>query len=107
LAVLDWEAAFAQDYRIEVSTDSFSWHAVFDSHVDLQRWTSIESGQSPGVKKKTPLHVVHTTAISETESMPFKFLRLYIWKSTMGWGISLWQLDAYGILVQKCSVTTI
>ena len=93
--ILDWEAAFARDYRIEVSMDQQDWHVLFDSHVNSDRRTSIESGQSPGVTSKTPLHIVHTVTMLD-ESVPFKYLRLYIRKSAMGWGVSLWQVDVYG-----------
>jgi hypothetical protein len=93
--VLDWEAAFARDYRIEVSMDQQDWHVVFDSHVDSDRRTSTESGQSPGVTSKTPLHIVHTVTVLD-HVVPFKYLRVYIRKSAMGWGVSLWQVDVYG-----------
>lgn len=93
--VLDWEAAFARDYRIEVSTDQQQWTVLFDSHHDSDRRTSEESGQSPGVKSKTPLHIVHTIRILEP-MFAFTYVRVYIRKSAMGWGVSLWQLDVYG-----------
>ena len=90
--VLDWEAAYARDYRIEVSTDQQDWTVLFDSHVDSDRRTSEESGQSPGVKSKTPLHIIHTITMS-VPTVSFTFLRVYIRKSAMGWGVSLWQLN--------------
>jgi hypothetical protein len=93
--VLDWEAAYARDYRIEVSVDQQQWTVLFDSHHDSDRRTSEESGQSPGVKSKTPLHIVHTIRILEP-MLAFTYLRVYIRKSAMGWGVSLWQLDVYG-----------
>jgi hypothetical protein len=94
--VLDWEAAFARDYRIEVSNDQRDWHVLFDSHVDSDRRTSQEFGQSPGVKSKTPLHIKHTVTMLEVIPESYSFLRLYIRKSAMGWGVSLWQFDVYG-----------
>ena len=72
--VLDWEAAYADKYRIEGSltedafdeansdqTSSSTW-TLFDANDPQQRRfrSVVESGQSPGVKTKTPLHVVHT-----------------------------------------------
>jgi hypothetical protein len=93
--VLDWEAAFARDYLIDVSMDQQDWHVVFDSHVDSDRRTSVESGQSHGVTSKTPLHIVHNVAVFD-HAVPFKYLRIYIRKSAMGWGVSLWQVDVYG-----------
>jgi hypothetical protein len=94
--ILDWEAAFARDYRIEVSNDELDWNVLFDSHVDADRRTSQEFGQSPGVKSKTPLHIEHTVTMLEVTQQSYSFLRLYIRKSAMGWGVSLWQLDVYG-----------
>jgi F5/8 type C domain len=93
--ILDWEAALARDYRIDVSSDQLQWTVLFDSHHDSDRRTSEESGQSPGVKSKTPLHIVHTVVILEPV-VTFTYLRVYIRKSAMGWGVSLWQLDVYG-----------
>lgn len=97
--VLDWEAAFARDYRIEVSNSNQEdeWTVLFDSHVDSDRRSSEELGTSPGVKKKTPLHIVHTVTMPD-EVPSFRYLRVYIRKSAMGWGVSLWELDVFGIM---------
>lgn len=95
--ILDWEAAYARDYRIEVSMDKVGWKVLFDSHIDSKLRTIAESGQSPGVKTKTPLHILHTITFPENEHK-FKFLRVYIRKSAMGWGVSLWQLDVFGAM---------
>lgn len=97
--VLDWEAAFARDYRIEVSNSNQEndWTVLFDSHVDSDRRSSEELGTSPGVKKQTPLHIVHTVTMPD-EVPSFRFLRVYIRKSAMGWGVSLWELDVFGII---------
>lgn len=116
---LDWEAAFASAYRIEGSNDDGAdrqWTVLYDGtlpasdQIDGQR-TSTEYGQSPGVKTKMPLHVVHTVqlqmsrpaqqglglALSEAASTSFRRLRVYIVKPGRGWGVSLWQLDVLGV----------
>lgn len=54
-----------------------------------------EFGQSPGVKTKMPLHVLHTIAPLEGE--PFRILRIFICKPAHGWGVSLWKVDVYGM----------
>ena len=88
--VLDWEAAYAKDYLVQTRTapprhgmgskqthdeeDDGRWCALYDGRLDdpnardhdanasngQPRRVAVESGQSPGVKAKTPLHVVHT-----------------------------------------------
>lgn len=105
--ILDWEAAYADHYRLEGSlepiTDETSktekvW-IIFDGTDPSQRNSrSVEkSGQSPGVKTKTPLHVVHTLhPLQQPSQRPLRYLRLYILKSAMGWGVSLWQFDVFG-----------
>lgn len=94
--VLDWETAFAKDYRIEGrmimdhhhpidnsgdfvdSSNNNDWCVLYDSgdkstnnnnsnnekvihridHYPIR--TEEEYGQSPGVKQKLPLHIIHT-----------------------------------------------
>ena len=151
--VIDWEAAYAKDYRIEISMgdseakakaeakskstrkeleteeEGFNWCVLFDgantntntntndnansdtgtgvhaddaSAKDLGSKRSVkEYGQSPGVKKKTPLHVVHTIDMngaqqSKCNFQSFRYLRVFINKSVTGWGVSIWELDVYG-----------
>lgn len=70
------------------------------------------TGQSPGVKAKMPLHVIHylnwtspdgrsnTASKSSMEgdsarNRELRFLKLYIRKPAVGWGVSLWQFDVY------------
>jgi hypothetical protein len=110
--VLDWEAAYADVYMITASlvapiTDKAfqtddktyiddTWD-LFDGRRadnDVERIVKT-SGQSPGVKTKTPLHVVHTIAVDNKR--PFRYLRIYIMQPAMGWGVSLWQVDLYGL----------
>lgn len=108
--VLDWEAAYSDKYRLEASLSPFSnepktsskqehesFWAIFDSTDPVQKATiQVErAGQSPGVKTKTPLHVIHTLHPLQS-SKPFRYLRLYILGSAMGWGVSLWQFDVFG-----------
>jgi hypothetical protein len=103
--VLDWEAAFADDYLLLASMEPIDdeskegvW-TLFDGtnpeHKDLR--SVLETGQSPGVKTKTPLHVIHsiTPLIKER---PFRFLKVFIHRpGKNGWGVSLWQVDVYGL----------
>ncbi|KAL7457392.1 hypothetical protein ACHAWC_011215 [Mediolabrus comicus] len=92
--VLDWETAFAKDYRIEgrmimdhhptdnngdfVDSSNNDWCVLYDSGdkstnndnsnnekvihtIDhYPKRTEEEYGQSPGVKQKLPLHIIHT-----------------------------------------------
>jgi hypothetical protein len=110
--VLDWEAAYADVYIIQASfepitkkalqTDDKTWNdniwTLFDGRtVDnngVQRIVE-KSGQSPGVKTKTPLHVVHTIPVDNKR--PIRYLRIHILQPAMGWGVSLWQVDLYGL----------
>lgn len=113
--VLDWEAAYADKYRLEGSLEPISdetpndgkkvW-TLFDgtdpnqqSSQDIQ-----ESGQSPGVKAKTPLHVTHSLHPLQFSQKPLRYLRLYILKSAMGWGVSLWQFDCYGFYASEVTM---
>ena len=96
--VLDWEAALSKDYRIEVSSSSNNkneWSSIFDTNKDTYK--SHEYGQSPGVKTKTPLHIIHNITTVYTEaSRPLTRIRIWIRSSAHGWGVSLWQVDVYG-----------
>jgi hypothetical protein len=105
--VIDWEAAYSKDYRVEISegnSDS-DWCILYDGTNKSQESSrSVEEyGQSPGVKKKTPLHVLHTIDVDGTqENCPsFRFLRVFINKSPTGWGVSIWELDIYGWLLNN------
>ncbi len=102
--ILDWEAAYSENYRLEASLEAINdqtpkesiW-IVFDSTDPSQKERIIveETGQSPGVKTKTPLHVIHT--LNPLQNMkPLRYLRLYILSSAIGWGVSLWQFDVIG-----------
>ena len=91
--VLDWEAAYANQYKLEGSNFDISdddgadkW-VMFDGTDQSQEYrrTSEESGQSPGVKTKTPLHVVHTID-GFSEKKPIRYLRVFVYRSVMGWG---------------------
>jgi len=102
--ILDWEAAYSEKYRIEASlqpiTDQTPKEAIwsiFDSTDSTQKARiAVEKvGQSPGVKSKVPLHVIHTLHPLES-TKPLRYLRLYILSSAMGWGVSLWQFDVIG-----------
>ena len=94
--VIDWEAAYAADYVIEVraSADD-AWRPLFDAAVDSKRRSTRERGTSPGVPgpKPVPLHVIDTVAVSA--AVAFAELRLFIRRPARGWGVSVWQIDAY------------
>lgn len=101
--VVDWEAAYSNNYRVEISEDdsddSNNWCILFDGNDGEQEsMRSVEEyGQSPGVKKKTPLHVVHTIILNNQQKCSsFRYLRVFINKSPTGWGVSIWELDIYG-----------
>jgi len=100
--VLDWETAFSPYYRFEVQRDGSTDWTVIWSHKEpthAARVTKSESGQSPGLKAKAPLHVVHDIDMSNLVETPFSVLRLYIEKpGPMGIGVSLWQLDVFGVM---------
>ena len=108
--VLDWEAAYCEDYVVEVrvddgdgSEDVGGWKVLYDgSDPDQQSslLTANESGQSPGVEKKMPLHVVHDIGPlpSSGWSGPIHALRITMRKPARGWGVSLWRVEAYGVL---------
>lgn len=90
--VLDWEAAYSDKYRLEGSlgdpaTDAADVWLLFDGTDASQEGlrSTVESGQSPGVKIKTPLHVVHTISPIR-EKKPLRYLRVFILNSAMGWG---------------------
>ena len=91
--ILDWEAAYADQYKLEGSLFDLSddegtdrW-TLFDGTDPSQehRRTTETSGQSPGVKIETPLHVVHTID-GFTEKKPIRYLRVFVYRSVMGWG---------------------
>ena len=76
-------------------------------HARAGQRTSREEGQSPGVKTKLPLHIVHTVLLPQPDSgknlgmnsgsgTGFRSLRVYVTKPGRGWGVSLWQMDVYG-----------
>lgn len=91
--VLDWEAAYATQYKLEGSPfdlsddDGAEKLVLFDGTDPSQehRRTSVESGQSPGVDTKTPLHVVHTID-GFSQEKPIRYLRVFVYRSVMGWG---------------------
>lgn len=101
--ILDWEAAYSDEYRLEASltpiteasTKDEIW-VVYDTTNSVQKAQIIieKIGQSPGVKTNNPLHVLHK--LQPQNSKPFRYLRLYILGSATGWGVSLWQFDVIG-----------
>lgn len=99
--VIDWEAAYAKFYRLEgKQTDHGNWCILYDGNDNSEEFRRKvkETGQSPGVKFKMPLHVIHTIDLHDiSDKCPsLRYLRLFINKSEMGWGVSIWQFDVYG-----------
>jgi hypothetical protein len=116
--VLDWETAYAKDYRIETRMDAptgekdDNWCILYDGSLDSDEGSSKqyphrqveEYGQSPGVKQKLPLHIIHTIFWEEdvlqiddkSKCRTMRNLRIFIRKPARGWGVSLWQVDVYG-----------
>ena len=90
--VLDFETAYAKDYRILADGAE-----IFDGGGGLRASatrTSAERGQSPGVKTPAPLHVVHTLSLADCA--PLRVLRLEIRRPARGWGVSLWEVGVFG-----------
>lgn len=103
--VLDWETAYSDLYRLEGSmsnTTTAKWSVLFDGTLPevspRQSRRFVEKfGQSPGTRRKTPLHIVHTIVLDGLmESMKLKYLRLFVIKPSNTWGVSLWHFDVYG-----------
>lgn len=92
--VLDWETAVSTDYEVQGKLHS-TWTSLFDSKRDTSYIVS-RHGQSPGVKQKLPLHIVHNVTLSRNFHQPVKDIRILIRSSDHGWGVSLWQVDVYG-----------
>lgn len=62
-AVLDWEAAYADDYEVSCREDATAqWLVLFDAKEHSGQRTTEKTGKSPGhgVDPSTPLHVIHT-----------------------------------------------
>ena len=99
--VLDWETAYAEDYVIKGMRSDGTEVVLLDAAVDQSQRTEATSGQSPGVKQKLPLHVIHTwnttDSLERYEGNGIKVLRIDIRKPFhSGWGVSLWKVDVYG-----------
>ena len=108
--VLDWEAAYCDDYFVKLSGESTSgdsWSkVVYDGSKKEQRTTLLsvtESNESsPGVKdKNVKLHVIHELGPFGNEDpdpeVTVKEIQLTMRKpASHGWGVSLWQIKAFG-----------
>jgi hypothetical protein len=103
--VLDWETAYSNDYKLQGwrhGETSESAKVLLDtqSQQDVQLYRSEhQEGQSPGVKGKLPLHVVHTWNLTTRpqSTHAVENLRLEIRKPFHpGWGVSLWKIDVFG-----------
>lgn len=98
--LLDWETAYADDYRLEGWSHNQSVVVYFDAkQPEYQSLRSSHSfGQSPGVKQKLPLHIIHEIACQEqATSVVVDALHLSIRKPFhVAWGVSLWRFQAFG-----------
>ena len=98
--LLDWETAYADDYRLEGWYHNQSVVVYFDSEqAEYQTLRSSHSfGQSPGVKQKLPLHIIHKIKCPEqATSVTVDALHLSIRKPFhAAWGVSLWRFQAFG-----------
>ena len=171
--ILDWETAYANNYRIEGrltppssasmskmhggrnsntnEEDEKDWCVLYDGAIDIDTHNGgggssssnkqfsmtinnelqqqphrvvEEYGQSPGVKQKMALHIVHTidwnrnkeeeegtnllrkegdgdmnTIRSSGSCHELRYMRIFIRKPARGWGVSLWQVDVFGTRV--------
>ena len=104
---LDWEAAYSDHYDVQIRNASSSWQTIFSMRpawsnnstatggtVVVSQW-----GQSPGVTFPTPLHVLHNITLEDGTAAAAAQLRLMIYTSATGWGVSLWQVQIYGYYV--------
>jgi hypothetical protein len=106
--VLDWETAYAEDYRLQgrradsssSSGGSNETILLFDAQrlADVSRRNSHSYGQSPGVKQKLPLHVIHDISIDKLAAVAVvDQVELWIRKPFHeAWGVSLWEFQVHG-----------
>jgi len=109
-------------------SDDGEWCVLYDGALDdidtvkIQPRRSVqENGQSPGVKQKLPLHIVHTidwveklddgaeSGVNNDHGRKSKevgkschilrYLRIFIRKPARGWGVSLWEVDVFGTVM--------
>lgn len=77
--IIRWERAFSPDYALEVSEDGLAWQKVYET----------TSGKG-GVER------------ASFKPVKAKFLRLFSRKRINAqWGVSLWELEAYGSAAQN------
>jgi hypothetical protein len=105
--VLDWETAYAQDYRIDAFYQNVTMATVFDYNrvEDRSLVKTWSYGQSPGVQQKLPLHVIHEIPCRVPEQQPLlqqqhgyldELLLTIRRPFHPGWGVSLWKIEVYG-----------
>lgn len=116
---LDWETAYSDQYVLQVLQTEMTKNTTAAAPLDQQQYLPIASitkdmlnenktktisattvvmvstsGQSPGVKRKMPLHVMHD--IEFVQSPSTKQLQLLMQHSATGWGVSVWEFKVYG-----------
>jgi hypothetical protein len=101
--VLDWETAYAEDYRLQgrrAGSSSNETILLFDAQhtADQSRRTSHSHGQSPGVQQTLPLHVIHRISLSPAATAAaVDQVELWIRKPFHeAWGVSLWEFQVHG-----------
>lgn len=69
---LDWEAAYAKKFQVQVSADGSTWRTV------------AEALGTPGIQ---------TVGLTGTE--PVRYVKVYAWEKATAYGYSLWSLNVY------------
>jgi hypothetical protein len=105
--LLDWETAYAENYRLEGRYNDKNVVVYFDSLNEDNRdmRTSHSFGQSPGVKQKLPLHIIHNISCPSSSDEPAasttvdEFHLIIRTPFHPSWGVSLWRVQAFGFPV--------
>ena len=75
---LDWEAARAKKYQIQLSVDGITWRTAA---------TVTDTGASPALRD-----------ITITDPVPGRFVKVYAWERIdTRYGYSLWSMSVYGV----------
>ena len=90
---LDFETAFAKGYNIELSGSGADGSAG---------WTTVFSTQKGSGKPTAKQHVVHNADLMGGRPPPTptgRFIRVTLTELGTAWGVSLWEVRAYGQFV--------
>jgi hypothetical protein len=101
--ILDWETAYSDHYLLQIrqtngiDSQEEEWTTIFTAPEDDRASMQVtRSGQSPGVKKPMPLHVIQNVTLFRPVKAASMF-RILILKSNTGWGVSLWRVQLFGM----------